>query len=155
MAAVDVLTTQPVLVHKLRRVENRLLDYNAAIPRLAEMVSIDKIKAHLMLIAAFTSLFHEAEDNTRKLGNGTSNPLLSFLRRGVHRLELWLKDIVVPSLDRRKIELHELPPLDVVALWHTFVLAPFRYFEDCHREFPQLYNSGDFPLLDLVRSSCI
>ncbi len=52
--------------------------------------------------------------------------------------------------ERLSIQEFELPPLDVAALLHAFVLAPFEYFEDCLVKFPKLYSSGPYPLLAIV-----
>jgi len=53
--------------------------------------------------------------------------------------------------ERRSIQEFELPPLDVAALLHAFVLAPFEYFEDCLVKFPKLYSSGPYPLLAIAK----
>ncbi|KAH7101531.1 hypothetical protein BKA62DRAFT_179183 [Auriculariales sp. MPI-PUGE-AT-0066] len=63
-----------------------------------------------------------------------------FLCRAVHRFQLWISNV------------HELPqegyipPLDVLMVWHSYLLNPFAYEEDSKRFLPRLGILDKFPL---------
>lgn len=130
--------------------DDRLQKFRSAIPQLSELVSEDKIKAHLSLMAAFTTLFRKVAGDVSVLDYRGSPALNLFLQRSVYRFLLWLDTIVGQPAERQSIQNYELPPLDVAALWHAFVLSPFEYFEDCLVKFPRLYSSGAYPLFQIV-----
>lgn len=131
--------------------DDRLHKFRSAIPQLSELVSEDKIKAHLSLMAAFTTLFRKVSGDDVSVLDYRGTPALKlFLRRSVYRFLLWLDTIVEKPAERQSIQNYELPPLDVAALWHAFVLSPFEYFEDCLVKFPRLYSSGAYPLFQIV-----
>ena len=112
--------------------------FRQRLPELDPLISMSKIKAHLRLTGAFMALFQEVDGGTFDPDQPPPQAFTSFLARAVHRFELWLKHIVLPSKNRSSIAPNEFPPLDVVVVWHAFVLAPFRYYEDCKFKFPQL-----------------
>lgn len=129
----------------------RLRAFRAALPQLAEMVSTQKIREHLLLVAAIMKMFRDAVGpDASPEGEDLLSIPTPFVRRAIHRFEMWLNKVVEPVDGRTSIEQHELPPLDVVAIWHIFVLSPFRYFEDCQNRYPKLYASGPFPISQLV-----
>ena len=131
--------------------DKRLENFRSKLSQLDPLISMPKVKAHLKLTGAFMALFQQADGGAFNPDQPPPQAFTSFLVRAVHRFELWLKLVVLPSKDRTSIESNELPPLDVVAVWHAFVLGPFRYYEDCKFKFPQLYASGPFPVRELVR----
>ncbi|KAG8994216.1 hypothetical protein FRB90_000507 [Tulasnella sp. 427] len=45
---------------------------------------------------------------------------------------------------------NEVPPLDVMMVWHTCMLNPRIYYEDCIRKLPTLLRVGSFPLMQLA-----
>ncbi|KAI5121926.1 hypothetical protein M0805_000255 [Coniferiporia weirii] len=100
-------------------------EFRAALLRLSPLVSVDRIKDHLLFIGAWVRFYQKAE------GAGT---LAALLARGVHRFEL-------PC---------ELPPFDVAMMLHTCMLSPHRYYEDGLTRFPQLLAIGAFPLRNIA-----
>ncbi|KLO14692.1 hypothetical protein SCHPADRAFT_927722 [Schizopora paradoxa] len=129
----------------------RLKAFRAALPQLAEMVSTQKIREHLLLVAAIMKMFRIATGpDASPEGEDLLSVSTPFVRRAIHRFEMWLDKVIEPCDGRTSIEQHELPPLDVVAIWHIFVLSPFRYFEDCLSQYPKLYASGPFPISQLA-----
>ncbi len=134
-------------------VDDRLQKFRAALPQLAEVVSTDKIREQLLLVAAIMDMFRSAAGpSTTPVGDVLSVPT-PFVRRAVNRFELWLDKVIEVQEGRKSITPHEFPPLDVVAIWHIFVLSPFRYFEECLKRYANLYASGSFPISQLVRDS--
>lgn len=112
------------------------------------------IQAHLVLLGAFHRLREEVK--TVK-GTATDIPMQPderyavFLQRAVYRFEQWAvrmiggegseEEGVIPEA-ARPLAPSEVPPLDVTMAWHTYMLNPRVYYEDCIRRFPGLLQVG-------------
>lgn len=81
-----------------------------------------------------------------------------FLERAVYRFELWvtkMMDVIAAeeALDRGaeveqvdgKLDYDRIPPLDVILIWHTYMLNPLDYHEDCLRMHLGLLSIGWVP----------
>ncbi|KAG8896555.1 hypothetical protein FRC01_011726, partial [Tulasnella sp. 417] len=80
-----------------------------------------------------------------------------FLQRAVYRFEQWAVRMIggegqeeVVGDAPRALTPNEMPPLDVIMVWHTYMLNPRAYYEDCLRKLPGLLQIGSFPLMQLA-----
>ncbi|KAG8958095.1 hypothetical protein FRC03_009469 [Tulasnella sp. 419] len=92
---------------------------------------------HLTLLRAF----HQLRENVRSQ-SAEDNALSAddiwtvFLAIAVRRFEKWVKNVArhTPSGSSEENiaawEEHEIPPLDVILVWHTYLLNPRIYYED-------------------------
>ena len=100
----------------------------------------EKVKAHLQVLGVF---FHLLDTLA-----GTSKPedveatVDEIFQRSTYRLQVWLEQVVntdgEEDFEKKPLQDHELPPLDVALALHSYMLSPLRYFEDSGRRFPQL-----------------
>lgn len=122
--------------------------FQAALNRLSPLVKLDHIKAHLVLIGAFREALEKVDKFTGSFE--LTDALCSYLSRGVHRLHAWLTYVISTSADRSTVQPQELPPLDVLLLFHAYLLRPHRFYEASITTYPQLFAMGPFPLLQVV-----
>ena len=122
--------------------------FHANLKKRSPLTTIDNVKAHLKLSGAFLKLLEPL---------GPSEPLVTpsgqlhiFLSRAVHRLALYLDNVLGPVTDTQSLERKALPPLDVALVLHSYVLSPHRFFEDSIIRFPQLSAAKEFPVIELV-----
>ncbi|KAG9040312.1 hypothetical protein FS837_000813, partial [Tulasnella sp. UAMH 9824] len=116
------------------------------------------LQAHLVLLGAF----HRLREEVRTVkGTATDIPMQPderyavFLQRAVYRFEQWAvrmiggegseEEGVIPEA-ARLLAPSEVPPLDVTMVWHTYMLNPRTYYEDCIRRFPGLLKVGHLNL---------
>ncbi|KAG8932371.1 hypothetical protein FRC02_001228 [Tulasnella sp. 418] len=119
-----------------------------------ELVHPLDLMDHLTLLRAF----HQLRENVRSQ-SAEDNALSAddiwtvFLAIAVRRFEKWVKNVArhTPSGSSEENiaawEEHEIPPLDVILVWHTYLLNPRIYYEDglrLHRRF--LLYRDLFPL---------
>ncbi|GAA5823896.1 hypothetical protein JCM11251_003338 [Rhodosporidiobolus azoricus] len=101
-------------------------------------VSVEHLKQHLLLLAAFKHLRDRVEadqdvpDTLKTLK--PEQRWAVFVAMAVWRWELYVTQIA--GRDDRKHFF--VPPLDVILVWHTFQLNPVRWEEDTLRLFPQM-----------------
>ncbi|KAL0950317.1 hypothetical protein HGRIS_010292 [Hohenbuehelia grisea] len=76
----------------------------------------------------------------------------AFVAVAVERFERWYNTL--SSLDAEEITIDDLPPVDVMMVWHAYLLNPGWYAEDCTRlpKGNQLQKVGD--ILSETLSSC-
>ncbi|KAG6908090.1 hypothetical protein DXG01_006181 [Tephrocybe rancida] len=110
----------------------------------APFVTSAQLKGHLALLDAFTQLRAKIEGH--KVGNWSSDWHIPndkdrrwvwFVAFAVERFEVWAKSLTLEDASRPALEF--LPPLDVLMVWHTYMLNPRWYAEDCTR-LPMLKN---------------
>ncbi|KAG8963928.1 hypothetical protein FRC03_002424 [Tulasnella sp. 419] len=104
--------------------------------------------SHLRLLGAFKKLKEEVH---RKAQSGTDRDgsWSIFLARAVYRFTLWVEHIAnVASKLNEKGSMADalMPPIDVMMVWHTYMLNPHTYFEDGLRLNSGLLALGSFPL---------
>lgn len=108
--------------------------------------------AHLILLGAFHRLREEVW--TQKVKSDiTLQPdeqWAVFLERAVYRFECWATRLIgdgsdqpdAPVTTSRELAPNELPPLDVMMVWHTYMLNPRTYYEDTLRNLQGLLKIG-------------
>lgn len=115
--------------------------------------------AHLILLGAFHRLREEVRTQKGK-ADITLQPdeqWAVFLERAVYRFELWATRVIgdgsdqpdVPVKSSRELLPNEIPPLDVIMVWHTYLLNPRTYYEDTLRNLHGLLRIG---YLDFILS---
>lgn len=108
--------------------------------------------AHLILLGAFHRLREEVRTQKGK-ADITLQPdeqWAVFLERAVYRFERWAITVMgdgeqaasTPMIKSRDLGPNELPPLDVMMVWHTYLLNPRTYYEDTLRNLPGLLAVG-------------
>ncbi|OBZ74115.1 hypothetical protein A0H81_06465 [Grifola frondosa] len=101
------------------------------------LVDVHQLKAHLSLLRAFRALRIAIE-----AGEGVHLPELVIPLDGAHRwawfvglavdrFQAWVSTVQVTTLN--DWIRNELPPLDVLMVWHAYMLNPGWYAEDCER----------------------
>ncbi|KAG9043028.1 hypothetical protein FS837_010120 [Tulasnella sp. UAMH 9824] len=124
-------------------------------------VTPSELQAHLALLGAF----HRLREEFRTFKGSSDVPMTPderwgvFLQRAVYRSEQWAVRMIggegqeeVLGDAPRVLAPNEVPPLDVTMVWHTYMLNPRTYYEDCLRKLPGLLRIGSFPLMQLVGS---
>ncbi|KAK0207148.1 hypothetical protein DFS33DRAFT_1423132 [Desarmillaria ectypa] len=98
-------------------------------------VSISQLKGHLCLLRYFASLKEQVEGMDRsKYGDAPEDKDRRwswFVGLAVERFERWCKELTVQ--DELDFADQRLPPIDVIMVWHAYLLNPARYSEDSLR----------------------
>ncbi|KAF7304477.1 hypothetical protein HMN09_00850000 [Mycena chlorophos] len=102
-------------------------------------ISVDQLKDHLALLHAFAELRARVQNTSAKdLGIDYFPPETEKERRwsvfvgfAVERFERWC--LALTAKDAESGIASILPPLDVLMVWHTYLLNPGWYAEDCLR----------------------
>jgi hypothetical protein len=88
------------------------------------LVNVTDLQAHLRLLGAFDRLKYLVQHPAEGLPSGVQREHLwvLFLNRAVHRFETfmsatWPNNVVVASTEAT------MPPLDVLMVWHTYLLV--------------------------------
>ncbi|KAF8076954.1 hypothetical protein FPV67DRAFT_440215 [Lyophyllum atratum] len=124
----------------------------------APLVTSDQVKGHLTLLHAFATLKAQVE----ALGAGAKEEIPTmpddkerrwawFVGLAVERFERWCDSFGIGDTEKSAKEF--LPPLDVLMVWHAYMLNPGWYAEDCTRV-PALRHLGQIsPILSISLSS--
>ncbi|KAG8914658.1 hypothetical protein FRC00_011744 [Tulasnella sp. 408] len=111
------------------------------------------LEAHLVLLGAF----HRLREEIRTFKGRADVPMepderyAVFLQRAVYRFEQWAVRMIggegqeeeeLGEGTPRILGSDEVPPLDVMMVWHTYMLNPRSYYEDCIRKLPGLLRIG-------------
>ncbi|KAG8765202.1 hypothetical protein FRC15_007150, partial [Serendipita sp. 397] len=96
------------------------------------LVSVTELQAHLRLLGAFHKLKEDVQSQVE--GIAATNKELGwviFVNRAVYRFFAW----TAATWNKSSPTLSEMyiPPLDVIMIWHTYLLNPRAFFEDAHR----------------------
>ena len=76
-----------------------------------------------------------------------------FLHQAVWQFEIWLKRIVKPgSITTRTLHDKEILPLDLLLIWHAYLLNPHIYADDTTCIHPELAMLGGLPLECIVHA---
>lgn len=112
------------------------------------------LEAHLVLLGAFHRLKEEVLSLKGVKADIPMEPeerWAVFLQRAVYRFEQWAirmiggegeDDEESKESKPRVLKPNEVPPLDVMMVWHTYMLNPRTYHEDCIRKLPGLLRMG-------------
>lgn len=110
--------------------------------------------AHLTLLGAFHRLREEVRTQKGKadINLQPDEQWAVFLERAVYRFERWATMVIGGDSDAeetnptppetRELAPNEVPPLDVLMVWHTYMLNPRTYYEDTLRKLHGLLNIG-------------
>ncbi|TDL30128.1 hypothetical protein BD410DRAFT_834312 [Rickenella mellea] len=109
-------------------------------------IPVDDIQAHILLMRAIHKLQHDVQPggipyDTQSGVPQPSKSTLKFLDNAMHRRPNFL------------FRPQEIPPLDVLMVWHTYMLSPTAYYEDSLKALPALASLGGMPWALVV--SCI
>ncbi|KZT67388.1 hypothetical protein DAEQUDRAFT_713656 [Daedalea quercina L-15889] len=106
------------------------------------LVSIEYAKAHLSLLGAFSSLSKRVEtclpedlpEIAQHLDYTPQTPRrwTWFVCLAAERFHRWAK-VVTANQDVESWVMAQVPPLDVLMIWHAYMLNPAWYAEDCLR----------------------
>ncbi|KAG8781171.1 hypothetical protein FRC20_009019 [Serendipita sp. 405] len=115
------------------------LEFRVGNESVSPLVTITAAQAHLRLLAAFDKLKRDVYGTHSSLSEEESNEIpcdphrawVVFVNRAVHRFDQfmsgkWTSDF--PGWSEAAI-----PPLDVIMVWHTYLLNPRTYYEDSIR----------------------
>ncbi|KAF4563682.1 hypothetical protein EYR36_002920 [Pleurotus pulmonarius] len=112
----------------------------------------EKVKAHLQVLGVFFHLL-DTLAGTSKPGNVEAT-VDEFFQRSTYRLQVWLEQVIKTDgeedFEKKALQDHELPPLDVALALHSYMLSPLRYFEDSELRFPQLKRMKEYPLANIL-----
>jgi len=86
------------------------------------LVNITELQAHLRVLGAFDILKWKVQDQPRPEGMSKDDAWALFVNRAVHRFyaylqALWPSDTVQGSSEAT------MPPLDVLMVWHSYLLV--------------------------------
>ncbi|KAG9006141.1 hypothetical protein FRB93_008933 [Tulasnella sp. JGI-2019a] len=121
-----------------------------------DWLSIPNLWNHLLLLSAFRKTFLsltggvELESQPPKT---RLSPPYTFLAKATYRFKRWNQTF--PESHIGPLNRAELPPMDVLILFYTFMLSPWLYFEDIQLRFRALRSIGPFPLREVVSTACL
>ncbi|CCA72245.1 hypothetical protein PIIN_06179 [Serendipita indica DSM 11827] len=96
------------------------------------LVNVTELQAHLRLLGAFSKLKYDVQQQEEGVAATSKDTAwVVFVNRAVERFFKWASaswDHHVPGFDERLV-----PPLDVVMVWHTYLLNPRTFLEDSRR----------------------
>ncbi|KAK0491665.1 hypothetical protein IW261DRAFT_1438902 [Armillaria novae-zelandiae] len=99
------------------------------------LVTVSQLKGHLYLLKLFTSLKERVEgldrSKYRDAPEDKERRWSWFVGLAVERFERWCKELT--SADETDFVNQCLPPVDVIMVWHAYLLNPARYSEDSLR----------------------
>ncbi|KAK0230085.1 hypothetical protein IW262DRAFT_1261796 [Armillaria fumosa] len=120
-------------------------------------VNISQLKGHLCLLKYFASLKKAVEridcSIYKDAPKDRERRWSWFIGLAVERFERWCKELT--SADEADFADKCLPPVDVIMVWHAYLLNPARYSEDSRRNehIKVLAGAGDW-FKDLVHRVC-
>ncbi|RXW20046.1 hypothetical protein EST38_g5818 [Candolleomyces aberdarensis] len=97
-------------------------------------VDIEQIKGHLALLNAFSNLKTQVEGlnlNIKNMPEDREKRWAWFVELAVERFDVWARSL--KSKDALQPLEDTLPPLDVLMVWHSYMLNPRWYTEDGQR----------------------
>ncbi|CAG7851190.1 SubName: Full=Uncharacterized protein {ECO:0000313/EMBL:CCA67541.1} [Serendipita indica DSM 11827] len=96
------------------------------------LVNVTELQAHLRLLGAISKLKSDVQSQSQGISARSKDVAwVVFVNRAVFRFFTWagaLWERFIPGLDETLV-----PPLDVLMVWHTYLLNPRAYFEDSQR----------------------
>lgn len=110
------------------------------------LVSVQAVNAHIALMRTIHKLQEGIQlgDTTNKLPD-----TLNFYHRAVARFRAWLN-----TLDSSEAPAsNQIPPLDVLMIWHCYLIQPVTYWSDSEQGAPILASMGGMPWSTLVSFS--
>ncbi|CAE6480069.1 unnamed protein product [Rhizoctonia solani] len=115
-----------------------------------DLITLDEIKAHLVLLGAFARLEARVKSQKDVDFRGSTDELWAiYVARAVDRFAAWVSKGLPNDLDTshpRMLNEDEVPPLDVLMAWHAYMLNPRVYYEDGVTRKSQVLGILAFPL---------
>jgi hypothetical protein len=86
------------------------------------LVSVTELQAHLKLLGAFYELKREVQNQPSNVEAGNKDEAwVVFVNRAVYRFFAWTSEQW--NLPGPELYVDEVPPLDVLMVWHTYLLV--------------------------------
>uniref|UniRef100_A0A8H8CM53 Uncharacterized protein n=1 Tax=Psilocybe cubensis TaxID=181762 RepID=A0A8H8CM53_PSICU len=98
------------------------------------LVGLQEVKGHLLLLNIFANLKSTVEKKEFILPNvphEKDRKWAWFVGLSVERFDIWCRSI--NPKDASAAQLSAIPPIDVIMVWHSYMLNPRWYTEDCMR----------------------
>ncbi|KAG9006144.1 hypothetical protein FRB93_008936 [Tulasnella sp. JGI-2019a] len=121
-----------------------------------DWLGIPNLQNHLVLLKAFHKTLVSVDgsvDYAKPITMGdTGGPhLYAFLAKATHRFDTWIRTSLRLRTSDAPLTEVELPPLDVLMMFHSFMLSPWLCAEDTELRFLELRKIGPFPLREVVK----
>lgn len=121
----------------------------------APFITVPEMMLHLRLLGAFDRLQHLVRTTSESGGDVLDGDTRwsVFCTRAEKRFEQWVEQLGMTSVAQLDAA-NAWPSLDVVMIWHSYVLNPRKFYEDTQRDM-RLGRLGElgFPLEFLVSCS--
>ena len=111
-------------------------------------IPIDDVKAHILLMMSINNLLESIEGGPIPFEPESRIPrpsqrMLDYIRKSVHRFHAWIKYMATSQFPDE--EPQAIPPLDVLMIWHAYMLSPSAYHQDSELGYPVIKNLGGMP----------
>lgn len=107
------------------------------------LISSQDVKAHIALMRAIQKLQNDFQLGDVSPGIPPAPKTLDFLRHAVMRFGTWLNTL--SNIKSAASSLKQIPPLDVLMVWHSYMLSPVPYWIDAQQGIPALASMGGMP----------
>ena len=109
-------------------------------------IPIDDVKAHIILMKSFNNLLESIQGGPIPFDPESRIPrpsqrILNYIRNSVHRFHAWINHMTTSPLPDEE----PIPPLDVLMIWHAYMLSPSAYHQDSELVYPVMKNLGGMP----------
>lgn len=88
--------------------------------KVAPLLSVAELESHLRLLGAIDNLRERVEEAATEIGEEKTDQWATYLARAVYRFHRW--STTLPR-GLTAIEDDNLPPLDVLMVWHSYLLV--------------------------------
>lgn len=114
------------------------------------------ISTHVLFMRAVYKLQTSVQPGgiPRRYEDGVPQPseqTLAFLRNAVVRFKTWVAKLSIGKVHGVAVDALEIPPLDVLMVWHAYLLSPVTYEKDSSAS-TGLQLLTHMPLEKIVRS---
>ncbi|KAF8305769.1 hypothetical protein DL93DRAFT_2144320 [Clavulina sp. PMI_390] len=116
----------------------------------APVVAVSDLQWHLRILGAFSTLREGVRSEAQAKEMDADAAWATFLARAVDRFARWTGQFRPTTTG--SVPPGELPPIDVLMVWHSYMLNPRNYYEDCLRVLQNLLPVKAFPLREAAES---
>jgi hypothetical protein len=137
---------------------DKLNEFNTKFSQYLPSFDVHVVAQHLLFLRATHEMFTSIEDPFFTVDPKSSRRIFPtaatqvFLAKAVYRFEVWIDKVLSQKGSNLPLDDCEVPPLDVLAILHSYRLAPWIYDEDVALRFPHLRRVGVFPLGHIARN---
>lgn len=137
--------------------QQKLVAFDQKFTDINPLIEGSALKDHLLFLKAVDRLVTSIEDNfvVKNAATGEKAPAPGtrvLLSKAVYRYHVWITKYLPIHSISGSVEDIDTPPLDVLIILHSHMLAPWRFYEDSRLRFPQLGCIGQFPFNRIVDS---